>query len=272
MVIEVIKLRDVEIEPGKKATIIEIEDFKRLISSYNLTLDIFKHKLGLTRSLWDNTLKYHNLHRDDILAWRNNVLVHDRLHLNSNHGFSKTISKDDLVLAAKETNTSKFLKALEVIEPNINNIWLSKINKDPMSLSKDLVSIGRKIVELQQISKRLHNRVRKNCIKKGVEHSRRIVSTLENTVANILDELGYIYEAQFFLKPHHYDFLIGGKIILEIDGGGHDDRFDDIKNIKAKSNGYTLIRVNVGKSGINKGNYDNFKNQIHKKIRQTNCI
>jgi len=270
MKIEVLKIYDVEIE-GKKSTILGLDDFKRLCSDYQITLDLFKDKLGLTRSLWDSTLKYHNINRDDILAWRNNVLLHNKLHLNSNRGFSKIIKKSELLQNPKDTVISKYLESLSIIEPNIKDIWYSKMNKDPQSLSQDLVNIGRYIIELSQVSKKLHNRVRKQCIKKGVEHNRRISSVLENTVANILDELGLIYQTQLFISPYHYDFVIG-KVILEIDGGGHNDRFDKDKEVIAKSHGFNIVRVKVDRKGIKKNNYDTYKNTINKKLGSTNSI
>ena len=158
MRIEAVKLR--EINDGVKTyTIMDLEDFKRLLSSYKLTHQTFR-QFGFSRSLWDNTVMYYNLSKSDILSYRNLIIVHKELHLNSSHGFTKVIQGSDLDNSVNKSKIKKYLNYLSKYNPNIHDLWYSKIKDDPISLSNDLANISKDILESKDILKKLAGRVR----------------------------------------------------------------------------------------------------------------
>ena len=214
MRIEVLKIQEVTLKDGRIGTVLSLEDLKRLAFTYKITLDIFVNKLGLTRSLWDNSLRYHNITIQDIFSWRNLEITHEKLHLNSSHGFSRVIDETDLQNEGNSTKLDDYLTLLSKLSPDIKNIWYSKISSDPSGLSLDLANIGRDILECRESLKHLRNRVRKYAVKNGVKYTRNINSPLEHTVAKILEDLGVKFKPQFFIKPYHYDFKVVGKKIL----------------------------------------------------------
>ena len=270
MKIEAVKLREIN-QDGKTFTIMDLDDFKRLISEYNLTHTTFK-QFGFSRSLWDNTTAYYNISNEDLRQYRNLIILHKDLHLNSNHGFSKIIEGKDLGDNLTTTKVKGYLKYLSKFNPTINDLWYSKLKEDPVSLSNDLANISKELIESKQILKKLVGRVRKEAKKLGLEHTRLISSTLEHSVSKILDDIGVKYKSQLYLKPYHYDFIISGKVILEVDGNMHDKRFDKEKEELAKEKGYILIRLIIDRKGIKKYNYEEYKDKISKELRRTGCL
>lgn len=270
MKIEVVKLREVNLPNGTKGTILDLDDFKRLVSTYKLKLQTFTDELGFTRGLWDNTILYYNLTSQDIFSWRNLIITHDKLHLNSTHGFSRIVNH---LSKSKPTILDDYLDKLIPICPNIKELWYSKISHDPTGLSKDLSQISRDILESKEALKKLYGRCRKYSKKNNVEHERCISTSLEHAVAKILDDLGLKFSAQFQIKPYHYDFLLKDKnILLEIDGYGHVNKWDEKKEKKAILAGYKLARLLVNKGGIKKHNYEEYRNKINKIIGITKGI
>jgi len=264
MRVEVIKIKDVEIR-GSKATVISKDDFTRLISSYGLNMRDLK-AIGISRSLWSNTLKFYGFDRNDLQKMRNTIINHDKLHLNSNRGYMVEVEKLSAFGKISNNKTKDNLKELDIIKPGISSIWYSHINDDPSLLTKELSLISMRLIYYKDLLKNLQGRARKVCRKRDVKIYKLFSSTLEFKVAGILTSLGLKFEHQFYIKPYWYDFKVGNKL-FEIDGAKHNLRFDQAKNIMAEENGYNVIRLIVDKKGINKSNYESYKDKISKAFR-----
>lgn len=273
MKLEVIRIREVKLPSGDMGSILDLDDFKRLVSTYKITFHEFRDKFGLSRSLWSNTLLFYKLSSQDIFSWRNLIVTHTQLHLNSNHGFSRVIEGQDMVQIAPPNKLEGYLDRLIPLCPKIKELWYSKISHDPTSLSQDLSNISRDLIESKEVLKKVMNRCRKYAIKNGVEYKRCISSPLEHAIAKILDDLGLSYTPQWFIKPYHYDFYLPTlKIILEVDGSLHNKRFDIKKEKKALKKGFVVKRVVVERKGIKKINYEEYKNKISKALGLSGSI
>lgn len=268
--LEVLKLREVDLPNGTRGTVLDIDDLKRLCSTYKVNLNSFKRDFGLSRGLWDNTLFYYNLSSHDLFSWRKLIIVNSSLHLNSSHGFSRVM---DLNIPKKDTKLQTYIKRLLPLCPNLNDLWYSKITHDPRSLSKDLSNIARDLLDCKGALKNLTGRCRKYAKKNGVNNMGSISSSLENSVANILDDLGIKYQPQFFINPYHYDFYLPDyNILLEVDGGLHNTRYDEYKEKLTKEYGYRLLRIRIDKKGIKQYNYEEYKDKVSNALRLTNSI
>lgn len=261
MKIEVIKIIDVELN-GSKATIVSIEDFKRLCFEYRMKLSTWT-EMGLSRQLWDNTILCHNLTRDDIKIFRETKTEHKKLHLNSTHGFNKEVS-----LSNSYPNNSKVNKQLAILEdisPGITHEWVSNLNnKGITDLSFKFLQLSLKLLEYRVILKRLRGRIRKSAMNRGLPYFRSIVNITEYRVAMMLNELGIEFLPQLYIKPYHYDFYLPkANMVIEVDGGGHNTKDDKNKENKLKSKKISLLRVR----DINEANYDTIKDSISKEYR-----
>ena len=68
-------------------------------------------------------------------------------------------------------------------------------------------------------------------------------SKIEIGLYNLLAEAGIPFEFQYSIGRYRADYLIGGHLIVELDGPQHEAKRDDIRDKYLSRLGYTTIRV-----------------------------
>lgn len=265
MNVEVLKLRKEILPGGRVGQILDIADFKRLISKYKLTLDSFL-EMGLSRSTWDNTLAFYGLDVNQVQGFRLEPWEEKgKTHLRSYAGFSTKIPIKDLKMSTKaEIKIQNLVNYVESYFPGAE-VAYSKYHSEPLIPGQFLAQAKREIMDLNEAIKYINRRVTKWAKKKGLEGTVLIHSKLEHNFAKILDELGLKYQPQFQLGPVFYDFiLMDFDILIEVDGGKHNKTKDNFKNKKAKDEGLTLLRFDVKDTTQLKQKYENIKGTIYR--------
>jgi very-short-patch-repair endonuclease len=257
--IEIIKLRQQTIG-GSKAWVMAEEDLVRLISKYKLTLQGLL-ELGLSRSIWDNTLAYYGWDVNTVEGFRKRPYTQTR-HGNSNYGFSSVI-KDLHVTRAADTKIQGYLGYMEKMFPGFTEAY-SAYHQDPTGVSTYLHGVSRKLLEANQVLKLIHHRVRKWANKVNKPYHKLLHSSLNHTFAKLLDELGVRYEVEVKVREYYFDFYLPDyRTFIEVDGGGHKPEKDEDKE-GCLLRGDKLLRFKVRDTIALKHKHERIKNKIRK--------
>lgn len=266
MVAEIIKLRKEILPGGKEGQIMYKDDFIRLISKYKLTLSLFI-EMGLSRSIWDNTLSYYGWGVNDIQGLRLSEYSESK-HLSSYKGFSTVIPIDKLrpSLKMKESGIAYMVNKLDGYFPGVKQTY-SEYHDYPEKVNNLLLDITRELMDLQLIARYVNRRVIKWAKNHGLKYKQTIHSKLEHNFAKLLDDLGLSYYPQYYIEPYWYDFYLGKhNLIIEIDGGKHDDRYDLKKESILKNKGIDLLRLDIRGIFELKRDYETIKNKISRRV------
>lgn len=266
MNVEVLKLRKETLSDGRVGQILDKEDFIRLIVNYKLTLTSFL-QMGLSRSLWDNTLNYYGWGANDIEGFRlmnPKLNTGNKTHLRGYTGFTTKIPIENIRMGSKASKVK--IKALiayvEGYFPGITEAY-SKYHKEPLIAGQYLRDAKREIMELNEAIRAINSRITKWAKKNGLKSLPLINSKLEHHFAKILDELGVKYLPQHKINKYHYDFILPDYgIVIEVDGGAHNKRYDTIKNKLAKEKGLNLVRFDIKDKLQLKQQYENIKSRL----------
>lgn len=83
-------------------------------------------------------------------------------------------------------------------------------------------------------------------IRQGYSIGAGIGSRYERAVKHVLDDEGILYIPQYAYKKHRFDFFLPeSKILIEVDGEGHNTKSDSIKESFANELGFKLIRLDI---------------------------
>ena len=257
--LEIIKLKQQTLG-GSKCWVMSEEDFVRLISKHHLTLQKLLD-LGLSRSIWDNTLAYYGWDVNTVEGFRKKPYTQTH-HGNSNYGFSSVI-KEAHINRVKDSNIQEYLDYMETMFPGFIDKY-SEYHSNPTGVSIYLHDVSRKLLEATHVLKLIHHRVRKWATRVDKPYSKLLHSKLNHTFAKILDELGLQYEVEFRVKGYYFDFYIPKyRVFIEVDGGGHKTDKDVIKESSLPP-GDKLLRFKVRDTIAFKHKYERIKDKICK--------
>ena len=259
MNLEVIKLSKQRVGDSE-GWVISLEDFTRLISKHKLTLRDLQ-KIGISRSLWDNTLAYHGYNVNSVQGLRERPYKESR-HGNSPFGFSTIISPKE----GNYANTSKIQGYLAYLEKHFPGITLeySKYHDDPNGVSKILGEYNKEVLELGLTLKYIHHRVRKWAVRTNKPYQKLIHSKLNISFSKLLDDIGISYLPEYRIKTYFFDFYLPEYgVFIEVDGGGHKGENDRVKDALV-SLPHKLLRFKVRDRQQLIRKYDTIKDKISK--------
>jgi very-short-patch-repair endonuclease len=194
----------------KPRNLIELEKLKSAIESSKNQSQLLK-TLGITKYVLTSNLQYYNLHLPPRKPY--GLSLHD-------------LTNSDLDLLKKLT---PFHKGLDLL-----------LSEDKKQVSEGIFELAKLAFEIKLLSRKVR-RYHRNLLK---DNSVKFPANLvEYCFMSSLDKLGINYEMQFRIGKRSFDFLIEGKLIVELDGHLHADKIDKEKDKLAISNGYTLIRL-----------------------------
>jgi len=264
-----VKIYQVEIIPGNVGKVLAKGDFIRLISTYKLTLSDFL-TMGLSRGLWNNTLKYYNINVNDIEGFRLTTPVPPKFtHLRSTSGFSTYIPIPELRPSIKKTDAkvNKMVYRLAKHFPGVINTY-AEYHKDSIKVSRYLEKIRGELIDCQLIIRYLNRRIVKWSKKQKISYLNLTDSIFEVHFSKIFKELKIEYNPQFSISPYSYDFYIPSmNLLVEVDGGGHQGKTDAQKTLLAQVHGYELKRFSIKNTHELKQQYVAIKDYFSKKLR-----
>jgi len=205
---------------NKPRQVIELDRLKKAISTSDTQREVLE-KLRISKYKLTSNLQYHNLHFNPLK------------HLTRTKFLS--LSPEDL----------QTLEYIAILKPET----YSSIYRVLKSQKGDLQEALNVITDLYYNFRLLRRKLSKTN-RKFSRNNRPISSIVEYNIKLYLDSLGVNYTPQFYIKPYWYDFLLIGKnLLIEVDGGGHQDKTDKVKEKLAKSQGYTVLRVTLASKG-----------------------
>lgn len=204
--------------------LIPLEILESTISNSNNKNDL-KSKLNLTSWELSSLQQYYNLRLPN-----KNILIDD---IAKHH-----LTKSEIKLL------SKFIYSLDLTEDFLSS--------NPSKVVKAIEAIVGLSFELRIINRKLRRYYRDSLTEYDIQFPSNII---EYRFAKALRSFGIEYKLQYYFKDLniHVDFLLPGKVILEIDGQQfHTKNKDDTRDNKLKELGYSVIRINIEKENLSR--------------------